>query len=237
MKSYTDVGLTDKLKPVNSIAGRPSDFQNALAYNITQEPTPYLHRSSVMNRRGTVITNLGAIVDFKDTTGGTSLFTYNATTGAITLNAPVTFNGTTIFGAAYRGLFPEIYYELIDASYYTGNDNFEGVGPSGSQTQRTRIITSELGTANFDLYFEVTAGGDINSGLTAQLYNDTAGVAVANSTVSTVATSSGTPERLRSGTLALPTGTNEYLVQMKRTAGTGFPRVYGGRLITRLKGL
>ena len=95
MKDYSDLGLTDKLKPINSIAGEESKFQNALAVNLDQEHTPYLHRTSVLNRGGTVRTGLGALIDFRDSTDGTSLITYTPSTGQITLNGPITSNGTT----------------------------------------------------------------------------------------------------------------------------------------------
>ena len=52
MKSYEDIGLTNRLKPANSIAGQESKFQNALAVDLNQEPTPYLHRTAIS--RGTI---------------------------------------------------------------------------------------------------------------------------------------------------------------------------------------
>lgn len=95
MKDYSDIGLNDNLKPINSVAGKPSNFTSALSVSINQEPTPYLHRTSVLNRGGTVRTGLGALVDFRDSTDGTSLITYTPSTGAITLNGPIISNGTT----------------------------------------------------------------------------------------------------------------------------------------------
>lgn len=94
-RDYSDIGLDVRLKPINGIAGRPNEFQNALAVSINQESTPYLHRTSVLNRGGTVRTGLGALIDFRDSTDGTSLITYTPSTGQITLNGPITSNGTT----------------------------------------------------------------------------------------------------------------------------------------------
>ena len=95
MTDYSSLGLDKNLRSNSSLTNGTNNYQTALEYNLAVEPTPYLHRTSVLNRGGTVQTNLGAIVDFKDLTGGTSLFTYNPTTGAITVNGPLILNGTT----------------------------------------------------------------------------------------------------------------------------------------------
>src|SRR3990167_2516157 len=72
---------------------------------------------------------------FRDNDGN-AVFTINPATGTITFGSPITFdtaltfsgtttftgatslNGTTTFGSLIRGIYPEVYYELVDASYF-----------------------------------------------------------------------------------------------------------------------
>lgn len=98
MKDYSNLGLNSKLRPSNGLSGKDNQYRSALEDNMHQEPTPLLHRTVVSNRGGTVQTNLGGLVDLRDTTGGTSIFTYDPDTGVITFNGPINLNGTFTLG-------------------------------------------------------------------------------------------------------------------------------------------
>lgn len=97
---YSDLGLNPRLRKLNSLATRPSEYVSALKHDLTVEKNPLMYRTQVLNGRGTIQTNLGAIVDFKNLTGDTSVFTYDPATEAITINGPIITNGTLTIGTA-----------------------------------------------------------------------------------------------------------------------------------------
>jgi len=83
MKDYTIQGYDGKMRKISSFAGRPRDYKSALDDDYNQEATPYLPPTAVS--KGTVQTNLGGLLEVRDTTGGTVLFTVNPTTGVVTI--------------------------------------------------------------------------------------------------------------------------------------------------------
>jgi hypothetical protein len=107
MKDYKDIGFTNRLRPENSISGRPSSFETALTSAINREPSPYLNRTSISNRGGTLQTNLGGVFEVRDTTGGTVLLTIDPDTGTVTIagaiQASVTLNLGTINNTSISG--------------------------------------------------------------------------------------------------------------------------------------
>ena len=83
MKDTVKLGFNKYMQPLNSPAGTPSEYKMALDWDINRERTPYLNPTQVS--KGTVQTNLGGILDLRDKTGGTSILTYNPTTGVVTI--------------------------------------------------------------------------------------------------------------------------------------------------------
>lgn len=92
----------------DSLAAKPRKYQQAITRDIHVEPTPFAH--SVQISKGTVQTNLGGVLQLKDKTGGTNIFTYDPATGTVTILGPlvaqqvntgtytnVSISGTTIF--------------------------------------------------------------------------------------------------------------------------------------------
>lgn len=227
------------LQVENSPIAQSGDYKFDINNDIKIESSPFAPPTFIS--KGTINTTSGGILTLYDSTGGTKVLTYNPATAAITINGNINFNtGTITFSSFFRGLWPEVYYELVDASYFTGNTTYADAGPSGSQASRVNLASNEFGTANFDVYFEVIMTGDTNSGCQAQLYNYTTGSAITNTQLNTAGSiTGGTPETIRSGTIALTAGTNTYGAQYRRTSafGTGFPRIYGARVVMRLRGL
>src|SRR3990167_1072123 len=88
---YSSINLNTQLR--RGIAGEERKYISALKDNIQTEPTPYVHRTAIS--KGTVQTTLGGLVDFRDATGGTQIFGYDPETGVITINSPISVNGTT----------------------------------------------------------------------------------------------------------------------------------------------
>ena len=81
-KSYEDLGFGPRMVKNTSKAGT-RDYTNVLEESVKVESTPYLNRTAI--GKGTLQTTLGGLTEFKDTTGGTTIFTYNPDTGVVTI--------------------------------------------------------------------------------------------------------------------------------------------------------
>lgn len=183
--------LNDNLTAINTPLVK-SDKTSALKFAMTQEPTAYLHRTAISNRRGTIQTNFGALVDFKDITGGTSIFTYDPITGAVIIRGNVGFNfidsgGTTRVGIGIgtdgfgRGTFNE-----IDFSSNTSNKLIENFGPTAGLADSLGFhgfhVQNSAGTQILSMYSNgmlellgICASPSAGTTHTARLYLGTTG--------------------------------------------------------------
>ena len=82
MKDYSKLGYGPRMIKTDSRVGT-RDYTTALEDSMRQEPTPYLHETAIS--KGTFQTTLGGLTEFKDSTGGTTIFTYNPDTGVVTI--------------------------------------------------------------------------------------------------------------------------------------------------------
>lgn len=143
MKDYSKLGLDEKLKPINGIASRPSKFITALQTNINQESSPYLNRTAVQNRGGTIQANLGGVFEVRDTTGGTVLLTIDPDSGTVTIAGPIQANVTLNLGT-------------INDTTLAGNGTIGGTITNNRLINGGTINNGTLGTP-------AVTGGTINS--------------------------------------------------------------------------
>ena len=106
MADYGSVGYDKNLNRLDSLPANQGSFTNALTSNISQEPTPYLHRTSVS--KGLVQTTLGGLVDFRDPTGGTSLLTYSGDMQSIIIKGAIEIDNTLDLFPIANGTGPSL---------------------------------------------------------------------------------------------------------------------------------
>lgn len=230
MKDYSNLGLNKRLKKEDSIAGRPSEFQNALAVSINQEPTPYLHRTAISQRGGTVNTNLGGIFEIRDTTGGTVLLTANPSTGVVTISGSLITQAGISIGTLDNSLISgttRTTGTVIGSAIYLGgtfNNIVMGTGTvTGGVINNATFGTpaSTGGTINtIVIGTQDSTGGTIRS---AVLNNSTIGTqdatggtirsaVVNNSTIGTPNSTGGTMNSMIMGTPGITGGTHNSAV-------------------------
>lgn len=202
MKDYSDLGLTNRLRK-DTI--KPREFTSVLEDSIQRESSPYLPRTSVSNRGGTIQSNLGGIFEVRDTTGGTVLLTIDPDTGTVTIRGDLqanttlnlgTINNTVIAGAGtIRGTIAN--ERLINNGTWnngtmgtpaitggTINNAVFGTQDSTGGTIRSAVLNnSTIGTQN-------ATGGTINSVIMGT--PDITGGTMDNATFGTPNTQSGT---------------------------------------------
>src|SRR3990167_8016365 len=86
MLDYSNFGYDRTLRRTTSLSSRLreriSQYTSALQQDLYVERTPIVN---TIISKGTLQTNLGGVLEVKDTTGGTTLFTVNPTTGVTTI--------------------------------------------------------------------------------------------------------------------------------------------------------
>ena len=197
MKDYSDIGLTDKLKPVNSIAGQESKFQNALAVSINQEHTPYLHRTALSQRGGTLTSNLGGIFEIRDTTGGTVLLTANPDTGVVTISGSLITQAGIDIGTLNNSLISgttRTTGTVTGSAIYSGG-TFNNI-IVGTPTITGGTITSSV-LNNSTIGTQDSTGGTIRSAV------------LNNSTIGTPSSTGGTINSVIMGTPDITGGTHD----------------------------
>lgn len=103
--NYDNLNLAPNLRPNTSLSQRPRDtYVNAIDEDLKVEKTPFIN---TVISKGTVQTTLGGLTEFKDTTGGTTIFTINPDTGNITIVGTVianqVVNAGTVLDASIQG--------------------------------------------------------------------------------------------------------------------------------------
>lgn len=93
---YQDLGLTKRLRAIDSIAGRERLWQLDIANDLYLEKSPYA--APTMISKGTVQTILGGKLEVRDSTGGTILLTADPETGTVTIGGPMQANVTLNLG-------------------------------------------------------------------------------------------------------------------------------------------
>src|SRR3990167_1282865 len=163
--------------------------------------------------------------------GRTPIFTFDGSTGRITINGPVTFTNQLL------GIYSEIQLELLEEGSFTGNDAFEYAAPASNQPIRVALKSTDWNTDIFEFFLEMVCNGDGSDAPEGRLYNITDGAGVADTTIT--GTSSGDSQRVRSTTsFTLATGTKDYAFQYHRASpGVDFPAVSRAVIVIRLKGL
>ena len=184
-KDYSDIGLSNRLLPVNSLAGKQSQFKTALEDNMAVEPTPYLHRTAISQRGGTIQTNLGGIFEIRDTTGGTVLLTASPTTGVVTISGSLVTQAGINIGTLSNSL-------ISGTTRTTGTITGSAIY-SGGTFNNIIIGTSSLTGGTIDsvtMGTPTVTGGIVNSAIfgTPTITNGT----MNNATFGTPNTQSGT---------------------------------------------
>ncbi|MBU1092536.1 hypothetical protein KJ836_02625 [Patescibacteria group bacterium] len=88
--NYKTIGLNDKLRSDKGVAGSANDWQSSIYQDTHREQSPYT--PPVQINKGTMTVTAGGIVDFQNAEGST-IFTYNASSGAIAITSNVEITG------------------------------------------------------------------------------------------------------------------------------------------------
>ena len=236
MKDYSDIGLDNKLRAKTSISNRPTEYRTALEDNIKQEPTPYLHRTALSQRGGTVQTNLGGIFQIRDTTGGTVLLTANPDTGVVTISGSLITQAGIDIGTLNNSLISgttRTTGTVTGSAIYSGgtfNNIVIGTQDALGGTLRSATLGGTAGTINNAIFgTQDSTGGTIR---TAVLNNSTIGTpASTGGTINSVVigTQDALGGTLRSATLGGTAGTinNTIMGTPDITGGTHDSAIFG----------
>ena len=150
MKSYENIGLTNRLKPVRGIAGRVSNFEDALAIGLNQEPSPYLNRTAIS--KGTLQTSSGGLPQFRSTagtSGGTVIMDVDPDTGTVTIRGGLVAQQTLDLGTVNNSKIagtPELIGTLTNSRLI--NNGTWNNGTLGTPAVTGGTITSSVLNAN-----------------------------------------------------------------------------------------
>jgi hypothetical protein len=100
--NYGSLGYDAMMRPTAGPLFQPSNYVSAIDRESSYEPTPYLNRTAIS--KGSVVTTLGGLIDFKDLTGGTSIITYDPASGNITLAGTLIFTNKNQFTGGSAGI-------------------------------------------------------------------------------------------------------------------------------------
>lgn len=215
MKDYKNLGLDGKFKALNGIASQDRNWQSDFNQDAKMEKGPYANPTVIS--KGEIETTAGGLVNFKDE-GGTSVFTYNPVTRAITITGAITINGTVTGNSAITPN-TEMYLPLSIEHTFTG-------GTVWITNQGTRFKFDADDFPGFNFAFQATMAVEV-AGRTAygRIYNQTDGTAVTGGTISgTIAsiTPGENPLPVRSAGMTFPSGEKDYVVQRRQDpAGDG----------------
>jgi len=247
MLDYKDIGLDSNLQKMGGLASSDRGWEGAFSQDAKLEKSPYANPTQI--NKGKFDVTGGGTLSIKDKTGGTTLLTFDPSSGSATLRGDfnhtgnydllgdmditgaLTVGGTAITGAYSKG---ELGYGVtMGGRQWTTSDTFEDIPGSLFRLNGTSFVLSSV-------YFEVNGCVEV-AGRTGyfQIYNVTDSTVVANSTVSATAVSSeankwNTGQIVRSGTLAIAGGVKTYKLQFKQDTAGGegtSVQIFSGRMV------
>ena len=157
---YSNFGFDKSLRSRTSLSSKKIQqitdrqrFVTALDQDIHQEKSVFINN---IVTKGTFQANLGGVLELKDTTGGTTIFTANPTTGEVTVAGPVQANVTLNVGSMSNSA-------ITGTSNLTGTLTSTGIVAGGTFNNSVlgtpRIVGGTYNTAKFETpSFDTSAG-------------------------------------------------------------------------------
>ena len=213
---YSDVGLDANLNKVGGKAALPSDYEMAINHDIRVEKNPIGYNTLVA--KNLLQTTSGGTLTLKDKTGGTTILTYNPSTGVVTISGSLIANAGINVGTLTNSLISgttTVTGTVTGSGIYSGgtfNNVVMGTSAITGGTATNTVITSgtvnnsTLGTPN------VTAGTFSNPKITG---------------TENLAINTGTAALTNNGDFAVQTLTGSAILVI-RAGGTNFFFSSGG---------
>jgi hypothetical protein len=172
------------MRKADSLQARERGYTSVFQQKVTNDPDPYAPPTLIS--KGTVSTTLGGLVDLIDKSGGTTLFTYDPSTGVVQINGQLSLNANLRLGSTTVIDAPLVLTQggtvinspLLFESSNNGNGYISMKNSSGQERIALGISANGFGFGTIDqIFFK----GNTNNGLfeffgPSALLADSAGV-------------------------------------------------------------